>query len=152
MIGPPDEDKKRVPAVETGHPEKSVTTKASNVNFDQAAHDAAVDEALGYSEPGELVEYMFPPDVRIWQVKRAALLALLHIETRSFQEVADSIGVTRAAVSKEYVSLVDRLGWKSLFKRLEARKSYAVAARRRHAEGVARRADKKATAKAKEVS
>lgn len=149
-MSPPDEDKKRVPAVETGHPEKSTNTIGPGVNFDQAAHDAAIDEALGYSEPGELVEFMFTPDVRAWQVKRAALLALLHIETRTFQQVADSLGVTRAAISKEYVALVDRLGWGSLFKRIESTKRRALAARKRHAEEDARRAAKMAARMAKE--
>ena len=145
-----DDQKERAPAHETGHPEKSTNTVGPGVNFNQAAHDAAVDEALGYSEPGELVEFMFTPDVRAYQVKRAALLALLHIETRSFQEVADRLGVTRAAISKEYVALVDRLGWGSLFKRIECTKRRALAARKRYAEEDARRAAKKAARMTKE--
>jgi hypothetical protein len=150
-MSPPDDHKKRVPACETGHPDESTNTLARNVNFDQSAHDASVDEAVGYSEPGELAEFMFTADVRTWQVKRAALLALLHIETRSFQEVADSLGVSKAAISKEYIALVDRLGWKSLFKRLESRKRYAMAARRRHAAKAARRAAKKTETMGKDL-
>jgi len=131
-MNPHDQQKERVPAHETGHPEKSTNTIGGRVNLELAAHDAAVDESLGYSEPGELAAYFSTADVISWQVKRAALMALLHMETRSFQEVATSLGVTKAAISKEYTATVDRLGWGSLFRRLETRKRNAHAATRRH--------------------
>lgn len=136
-MSPWDKQKERVPAHETGHPDESTNTIGCSVNLEQAAHDAAVDEALGFSEPGELAPFFSTADVISWQVKRAALLALLHLETRSFQEVASSLGVTKAAISKEYISTVNRLGWGSLFRKLETRKHNAEAAARRHAKRAA---------------
>ncbi len=137
------QQKERVPAHETGHPDESTNTIGCRVNLEQAAHDAAVDEALGFSEPGELAPYFSTADVISWQVKRAALMALLHMETRSFQEVASSLGVTKAAISKEYISTVNRLGWASLFRRVETRKRNADAATRRHSHAAADRTTEK---------
>lgn len=86
------------------------------------------------TEPSELACFMTGRDVLGWQVKRAALLALLNIETRPFSEVAASLGVKRQAVSVAYTRLCDRLGWEPMFRRIETRKKYAEAANRRHTE------------------
>lgn len=131
------QQKERVPACETGHPDESTNTIGSRVNLEQAAHDAAVDEALGFSEPGELAKYCLPADAITWEVKSAVLRTLLKDEPRSFQEIAETLGVSKAAISKQYTATVDRLGWTSMFRKLETRKQNAEAAKRRHAKRAA---------------
>jgi hypothetical protein len=48
---------------------------------------------------------------RTMKIRRVVLAAILGQDGRSFQEMADEIGVTRAAISKVHVELAERLGW-----------------------------------------
>jgi precorrin-6B methylase 2 len=76
---------------------------------------------------------MTADEIRSWQIRRHALLALLNLEPRSFNQIAKDLGCTEAAISIAFTRLCRATGFASLFRRVETRQRNASAAKRRWA-------------------
>ncbi len=80
-------------------------------------------------EPGDLLGGLVPRERRIYEVKRAALFAILRIEDRNFTQIAKDLHVERATVSAAYTKILSALGMESIFRTASARITYAKTAR-----------------------
>lgn len=67
------------------------------------------------AEPDELMAHMTPRERCTYELRVAAVRYLAGIEPRSFQEIADDLGVTRAAVSRVYRDVLARVGCRKIF-------------------------------------
>lgn len=85
------------------------------------------------AHPSWLMDDMSETEFRTYMIRRCVLLTLLGIETKSFSELAESLHVTPACLSKIYTRLADALGFAPLFRKVETRRKNREAALRHHA-------------------
>ncbi len=81
-------------------------------------------------EPADILAHMTPRERTTWELRVAALRYVAQIEPRSFQEIADELGVTVAAVSRVYRDVLARIGCRQIFDNALKRAKLAEAASR----------------------
>ncbi len=125
ILRQPPENRNAALGEKSGGPyEKHLTaTQADSVNSDDLP------------EPLKLWQSPEPDDQLFLEIRRVVLQAILHNEERSFAEVAEELGCTKAAISKVYLAVLDRLGWHSQFKRVGNRVTRAEIMRAKWAAG-----------------
>lgn len=104
-------------------------TWTADTNPTQTWYTESEDVKNGLIEPADLVAGLVPHERRIYEVKRAALMAYLQIEHRSFATIAKDLGVERATISAAFVKILNGLGVESAFRTSAARIAAAQSAR-----------------------
>ena len=82
------------------------------------------------AEPADLLAHMTQRERTTYELRVAAIRYFAQIDNRTFEEVAEELGVTRAALSRVYRDVLGRLGLRSSFDNAEKRWKLAEAAKR----------------------
>lgn len=86
---------------------------ASTLGFDDRGRPVAVSMPADADEGFELADVsarMTPAERLTNELRLAAVRTFLRIEPRSFEQIGRELGVTKAAVSRQYRALLERLG------------------------------------------
>ncbi len=81
-------------------------------------------------EPGDVLGYMTTKERVTFELREAAVRIVAGIEHRTFEEIANELGVTRAALSRVYRDVLGRIGSLRVYDNAEKRLKLSEATRR----------------------
>jgi hypothetical protein len=114
--------------------EAPTTRKKANFANENDFRDD-LDSSEDLKRDGFAIGELSANESRMLEIRRAALMILLGYEHRNSSEIASSLGVSRAALSKVGNALAKKLGFDRFVRPSEARANSALAAERSWASG-----------------